>query len=321
MKIKVLEYFVVLAESSSINEAAQRLYVAQPSLTKSLQQFENEIGTQLFYRSKSGITLTEAGKKVLPEAKKVLEYYNGWLNLAQSNTLQAMDIYAHSSLSGFLVPDIILRFRERYPDLKINYVTTPTPDAYISDDVQKPAVVLALCRHGDPLEKLVKRQGNQPVRLLEGEFVCLMNRDNALADKDRISVEELKDCYYAIPRIDSFTSEESVISPILNRVIDQISIRKVIPVESVSNVIELIQRRPNIFTLSYYPVLNRYSGVMSNELIYTPFVGQETQFDLCLFYSKMAYQQYPPMRELIGILRQELDVFLEDVDYMPLSEI
>lgn len=54
MKLKALEYFVVLAESQSINEAAQKLYLSQPSLTKSLQLFEKEIGVQLFYRGRVG---------------------------------------------------------------------------------------------------------------------------------------------------------------------------------------------------------------------------------------------------------------------------
>ena len=59
LKIKVLEYFITLAESQSINEAAGKLYIAQPSLTKALQLFEAEIGTQLFQRKKTGIQLTD----------------------------------------------------------------------------------------------------------------------------------------------------------------------------------------------------------------------------------------------------------------------
>ena len=62
MKLKTLEYFITLAESRSINEAAQKLYIAQPSLTKSLQLFEEEVGCRLFYRDKAGIRLTEIGR-------------------------------------------------------------------------------------------------------------------------------------------------------------------------------------------------------------------------------------------------------------------
>ena len=47
MKLQALEYFIALAESRSINEAARRLYVAQPSLTKALQHLEKELGRTL----------------------------------------------------------------------------------------------------------------------------------------------------------------------------------------------------------------------------------------------------------------------------------
>ena len=67
MKMRSLEYFVALAESKSINEAAKKLYVAQPSLTKALQLLERELGVALFERTGTGIRLTEAGEKILPE--------------------------------------------------------------------------------------------------------------------------------------------------------------------------------------------------------------------------------------------------------------
>ena len=86
MKLKTLEYFVVLADSRSINEAAQRLYVAQPSLTKALQQMEQELGGQLFFRNKAGITLTEMGQRILPQARQMVEWYNGWLSLPRNSS-------------------------------------------------------------------------------------------------------------------------------------------------------------------------------------------------------------------------------------------
>lgn len=111
MKIKTLEYFIALAESRSINEAAQKLYIAQPSLTKALQLFEDEIGVQLFLRKKSGIQLTGAGEKILPEAKQIVAYYNGWLDLSRQRALQVVNIYIQFSFPNFLLPDVLLEFR------------------------------------------------------------------------------------------------------------------------------------------------------------------------------------------------------------------
>ena len=107
MKLKTLEYFITLAESRSINEAAQKLYIAQPSLTKALKLFEEEINCRLFDRDNAGIRLTEAGEKILPEAKQIVSYYNGWLTLSQQRALQAVNIYIQYSFPSVVVRCII----------------------------------------------------------------------------------------------------------------------------------------------------------------------------------------------------------------------
>lgn len=314
MKIKALEYFITLAESQSINEAAEKLYIAQPSLTKALQLLEKEINVQLFYRTKAGISLTEEGRKILPEAKQILEYYNGWLQLSKQSRLDSVDIYAHASLSGFLIPDIILQFRELYPDLQINYVTTPVPEAYISTNTQKPVISLALCDGEQSIRNLAKRQGDSPVILFQGEFVCLINKENRLAGKSAVTLEDLEELYFVMPKLESFTHSDSAISPILQGIIDTVSLKKVIQVELVSNVIELLERKTETFAISYFPVLNRYNGVSTHELIYIPFQDAPTTFQLCLFYSRQCFRQYPPMQTLVKTIRQSFTQYASAFD-------
>lgn len=88
MKITTLEYFIAVAEAGSIRAAAQKLYLAQPSLTKSLQSMEQELGVQLFTRTSSGIRLTIAGETILPQARQVIALYNGWLELGTVTSLK-----------------------------------------------------------------------------------------------------------------------------------------------------------------------------------------------------------------------------------------
>lgn len=56
MNIRQLEYFIVMAETQQITEAAQQLYIAQPPLSRSLQRLENELGVVLFTRTKKGLS-------------------------------------------------------------------------------------------------------------------------------------------------------------------------------------------------------------------------------------------------------------------------
>lgn len=70
MKIQSLRYFVTLVQAGSITKAAQQLYVAQPSLTKSLKLLEEELGYPLVERSASGVHLTKKGAGSMPRRSR-----------------------------------------------------------------------------------------------------------------------------------------------------------------------------------------------------------------------------------------------------------
>ena len=62
MDMKEFTYLIALAEEGSISKAAERLYMAQSSLSQFLQQFESELGTRLFVRTSKGIHPTYSGE-------------------------------------------------------------------------------------------------------------------------------------------------------------------------------------------------------------------------------------------------------------------
>ena len=72
MELQQLAYFEVIAEESHFGRAGKRLSVAQPALTRQIQQLERELGVQLFDRSHRRIRLTEAGQALLTEARELL---------------------------------------------------------------------------------------------------------------------------------------------------------------------------------------------------------------------------------------------------------
>ena len=73
MKIRDLEYFATVAETGSINRAAQRLYVSQPHLGKIIAKIEEDMDTHLLYRTTTGVSLTPEGEEFLFHAHKVLD--------------------------------------------------------------------------------------------------------------------------------------------------------------------------------------------------------------------------------------------------------
>ena len=73
MKMSQVEMIVEIANAGSISQAAQNLYVSQPSLSKALQRFEQEVGAQIFERVSTGVRLTPIGRKFVEQAADIVE--------------------------------------------------------------------------------------------------------------------------------------------------------------------------------------------------------------------------------------------------------
>lgn len=309
MKIQTLEYFVVLSESRSINEAAQKLYIPQPSLSKTLQQLENEIGGQLFLRTEHGITLTEVGKTILPQAKEMIENYYSWIALTKQSPLKQIDIYTHCSFPDFILPDVILHIRKKYPEVNITYTIAQNPENYISQNSNKPIFALLPCSNDDLLNKCTKRQGNSPLILTMGQYCCLVSNSSPLADKKVISTDLLKKLYFVTPIDPSYTDSASIGQDIESFNTPEYCIN----VETNTNVINLVSHDPDTYALSYYPALKRYSEVANGKLIPVFFEGRTNDTPLCLFYSKKSYDTHPIIQDFLKSVKDAVKDFTENM--------
>ena len=72
MNINQLKYVIEVAASSSMREAATKLFVTQPALSESIRELEDELGILIFERTNKGISVTEAGREFLNYAKSAV---------------------------------------------------------------------------------------------------------------------------------------------------------------------------------------------------------------------------------------------------------
>ena len=72
MDISSLQAFIAVARNESFSKASEQLFVTQPAISKRVAALEEELGTQLFNRIARQISLTEAGKQLLPKAQELV---------------------------------------------------------------------------------------------------------------------------------------------------------------------------------------------------------------------------------------------------------
>ena len=125
MDLRQIRYFVAVAATRNFTRAAEQMHIAQPPLSRQIQQLEDELGVQLFQRNSRPVRLTEAGRLFYEQALQVLHRVDQMKNAARQvgrNQRQSISIaYVASTLYGGL-PMLVRMFRKRYPDTDVHLV-------------------------------------------------------------------------------------------------------------------------------------------------------------------------------------------------------
>ncbi len=121
MELRHLRYFVAVAEEKSFNKAAARLYISQPPLSRQIKQLEEEIGVTLIDREHRPLKLTEAGEFFYEHAIQILAKADKLraMTVRKGNFDNSISIGFVSSILYGVLPKIIARFREVYPNIEI----------------------------------------------------------------------------------------------------------------------------------------------------------------------------------------------------------
>jgi DNA-binding transcriptional LysR family regulator len=130
MELRHLRYFVAVGEEQHYGRGAQRLRVAQPALSRQIQDLEDELGFKLFDRLPRGVKISAAGKSFLEDARRILQQVNEATTRArrvargQSGTLR-VGFTENASWHG-VVPESFRKFRQGQPDaeLQVNPLTS-----------------------------------------------------------------------------------------------------------------------------------------------------------------------------------------------------
>lgn len=124
IELRVLNYFLTIAREKNMTKAAKILHVSQPALSKQIKDLEQEIGSPLFIRGKSSLSLTEKGFLLQERASQILELSYKTLEEMQNDIL-AGPLYIGTGQTDNLVEivKVMKLFNERYPFVKFHILS------------------------------------------------------------------------------------------------------------------------------------------------------------------------------------------------------
>jgi DNA-binding transcriptional LysR family regulator len=181
-----LHIFYTVAEKGSFSYAAQALHMTQPAVTMQVQSLEDYFGTKLFNRSTKKIELSEAGRTLMPFAKRSIDLIKE-TDVSMSKFTHMLEgrlhLGASMTVGEYILPRLLGPFGKEYPNISISMKVINTRQ--ILEEVLNHqlnfGIVEADVRHPDLYTEAV----------MSDELVLIFPPDHPLADKPVITIEEV----------------------------------------------------------------------------------------------------------------------------------
>lgn len=224
MNFHQLHIFYTVSEKGSFSAAAQALHMTQPAVTMQVQSLEEYFGTKLFNRSTKRIDLSEAGRALMPFARRSIELIRD-TDMAMSkftHMLQGrLQLGASLTIGEYVLPRMLGPFGQQYPNIAISMKVMNT--AQILDEIANHQLNFGL------IEAPVQHPDMQIEAVMKDELKLIVPADHPLAEVSIVSLKEVLKYPFIVREQGSGTRQ----------VMEEQFARKNIDIQSVRTVMEL----------------------------------------------------------------------------------
>lgn len=196
MTLTQLNYIITIAETSSMNKAAELLYVSQPSLTNAIKELEKELGITIFRRGGRGVTLTNDGAEFLLYAKQIYGQYESVLEKYGKGGTRKKKFGVSTQHYSFAVKAFVDMVKE-FDMSKYEFAIRETKTAEVISDVgtvKSEIGILYLCDFNrKSMERLLKSAGLEFHHLIDCQAYVYIWKNHPLANETSICFEQLEE--------------------------------------------------------------------------------------------------------------------------------
>ena len=182
-----LVVFLSVARNLSFTKASNELYISQPAISKHISEIESLYGIQLFERTNNKVSLTLQGQTFLKFAEEIHRQYQELefeMNLSTQNHTGKLTIGASTTIAQYLLPSIMSKFMNCFPEIKLSLVTGNTEQ--IENLILDHKIDLGI------IEGASHKKEFKYSLFAKDELVLVSSTTNS-NHSEEVSIEELKD--------------------------------------------------------------------------------------------------------------------------------
>lgn len=187
MDIKQLKYFVEIVKAGGYSEAAKKLYVSQPNLSKSIKNLEQELNLKLFYLEGNRARLTESGENLFNMSLSLIEQYDEVYNVMRNMTHRitgTVKIGIPPIIGTCVIPKLLAGFKQNYPDVHVQVNQKAANTVQRMVDEKKLDIGFTIMP--------VISDAFQIIPLVRDKNMLIVHKDHALAKYKIVNYEMLK---------------------------------------------------------------------------------------------------------------------------------
>ncbi len=206
MDIRHLEYFIEVAKHLNFTKAASALHISQPSLSKTIKNMEEELGVPLFYRAFRQLELTDAGKALLHNAKKVLlayEQLTSELNDVMELKKGEIKIGIPPIIGAAFCSNIISHYIDLFPLVDVTLTEVGTKK--IKDGIDDSSLDVGFVCNNPHYHK-----GVESIQILKDPLMLVAHKNHPLCENETVTLANLEQEAFIMYRQD-FSLYDSII--------------------------------------------------------------------------------------------------------------
>lgn len=197
MNLLHMKYAVEIAETKSINKAAERLYVGQPTLSRAVKELETNLGVTIFERSAKGMFLTPDGEVFIRYAKTVLKQVDEIEEMFKNSRVSRERFSVSVPRASYITEAFAAFSKLLEKDTPVEVFYKETNSMRTLRNVLQENYKLGIVRYAESYDKyyktMMEEKGLSHELVTKFRYVLLMSKDSDLAEKETITYDDLKD--------------------------------------------------------------------------------------------------------------------------------